>query len=276
MQPLYLVVRGMRPWKTDPPTEIAFLGAKPIVIVGEGRVDEASIQRVIAYAVHGETPCGDRGLRTLMNEESPRMRVNLVFWAHRSAWEVIRGITRLRNGAVVSSCILNRVGEDARVRGVRRVNHRLGELLERDNGSAGYPPRAAIRCPSPRQSPHDGAAHGEAATTDHEIALLWECLAAVGRESDAVRREAARVADATAAAELARARHQQSRACARLTDEGQPVEVRQREGVTDHLHPESCAGRCEAAGEALTGARTGRATEHRKVACLECRDRARG
>ena len=212
MQPLYLVVRGMRPWKTDPPTEIAFLGAKPIVIVGEGRVDEASIQRVIAYAVHGETPCGDRGLRTLMNEESPRMRVNLVFWAHRSAWEVIRGITRLRNGAVVSSCILNRVGEDARVRGVRRVNHRLGELLERDNGSAGYPPRAAIRWPSPRQSPHDGAAHGEAATTGDEIALLWECLAAVGRESDAVRREAARVADATAAAELARARHQQSRA----------------------------------------------------------------
>ena len=67
-----------------------------------------------------------------------------------------------------------------------------------------------------------------------------------------------------------------TRACARLTDEGQPVEVRQREGVTDHLHPESCAGRCEAAGEALTGARTGRATEHRKVACLECRDRARG
>ena len=66
------------------------------------------------------------------------------------------------------------------------------------------------------------------------------------------------------------------RACARLTDEGQPVEVRQREGVTDHLHPESCAGRCEAAGEALTGARTGRATEHRKIACLECRDRARG
>ena len=66
------------------------------------------------------------------------------------------------------------------------------------------------------------------------------------------------------------------RVCARLTDEGQPVEVRQREGVTDHLHPESCAGRCEAAGEALTGARTGRATEHRKVACLECRDRARG
>ena len=29
------------------------------------------------------------------------------------------------------------------------------------------------------------------------------------------------------------------------------MEVRQREGVTDHLHPESCAGRCEAAGEAL-------------------------
>ena len=42
------------------------------------------------------------------------------------------------------------------------------------------------------------------------------------------------------------------------------MEVRRKEGVTDHLHPESCAGRCEAAGEALTGARTGGAIEHRK------------
>ena len=212
MQPLYMFVRGMRPWKTDPPTEIAFLGAKPIVLAGEGRVDKASIQRALAYALHGETPCGDRGLRTLMNEEAPRMRVSLVFWAHGSAWEVSRRITRLPNGAVVSSCILHRVGEDAKVRGVRRVNHRLGELLERDNDSAGYPPRAAIRCPSPRQSPHDGAAHGEAATTGDKITLLCECQAAVGRESDAVRREAARLADATAAAEVARARHRQSRA----------------------------------------------------------------
>ena len=38
------------------------------------------------------------------------------------------------------------------------------------------------------------------------------------------------------------------------------------------LHPESCAGRCEAAGEALTGARTGRAIEHRKRGGLERRD----
>ena len=52
--------------------------------------------------------------------------------------------------------------------------------------------------------------------------------------------------------------------CARRTGGGQPVEVRRKEGVTDHLHPESCAGRCEAAGEALTGARTGGAIEHRK------------
>ena len=52
--------------------------------------------------------------------------------------------------------------------------------------------------------------------------------------------------------------------CARLTGGGWPVRVRQEEGVTNHLHPESCAGRCEAAGEALTGARTGRAIEHRK------------
>ena len=47
--------------------------------------------------------------------------------------------------------------------------------------------------------------------------------------------------------------------CARRTGEGWPVRVRREEGITNHLHPESCAGRREAAGEALTGARTGRA-----------------
>ena len=47
--------------------------------------------------------------------------------------------------------------------------------------------------------------------------------------------------------------------CARQTGGGWPVKVRRKEGVTNHLHPESCAGRREAAGEALTGARMGRA-----------------
>ena len=57
----------------------------------------------------------------------------------------------------------------------------------------------------------------------------------------------------------------------KLAEDG-PVRVRRKEGVTNHLHPESCAGRREAAGEALTGARMGRAIEHRKRACLERRD----
>ena len=60
--------------------------------------------------------------------------------------------------------------------------------------------------------------------------------------------------------------------CARRTGEGWPVRVRREEGIANHLHPESCAGRREAAGEALTGARTGRAIEHRQRACLERRD----
>ena len=63
-----------------------------------------------------------------------------------------------------------------------------------------------------------------------------------------------------------------TRACARLTGEGQPVKVRREEGITNHFRPESCAGRCEAAGEALTGARTGRAIEHRKIRRLARRD----
>ena len=64
--------------------------------------------------------------------------------------------------------------------------------------------------------------------------------------------------------------------CARLTGGGWPVKVRREEGVTNHLHPESCAGRREAAGEALTGARTGGAIEHRKHRGLERRDYQRG
>ena len=64
--------------------------------------------------------------------------------------------------------------------------------------------------------------------------------------------------------------------CARQTGGGQPVKVRRKEGVTDHLHPESCVGRCEAAGEALTGARTDGAIEHRKQRVLERRDCHRG
>ena len=41
--------------------------------------------------------------------------------------------------------------------------------------------------------------------------------------------------------------------CARQTGGGWPVRVRRKEGVTNHLHPESCAGRREAAGEAVQG-----------------------
>ena len=65
--------------------------------------------------------------------------------------------------------------------------------------------------------------------------------------------------------------------CARLTGGGWPVRVRQEEGVTNHLHPESCAGRREAAGEALTGARMGGAIEHRnQLNLLECRGHSGG
>ncbi len=64
--------------------------------------------------------------------------------------------------------------------------------------------------------------------------------------------------------------------CARLTGGGWPVRVRQEEGVTNHLHPESCAGRREAAGEALTGARMGGAIEHRNQLNLERRGHSGG
>ena len=76
--------------------------------------------------------------------------------------------------------------------------------------------------------------------TTHTIQPLAHLVAA----------ETSRVLEADVRLSFHRLSTSDPRACARLTDEGQPVEVRQREGVTDHLHPESCAGRCEAAGEA--------------------------
>ena len=62
----------------------------------------------------------------------------------------------------------------------------------------------------------------------------------------------------------------------RATKEDLAVLKDEEQGVTNHLHPESCAGRREAAGEALTGARTRRAIEHRKHRGLERRDHQRG
>ncbi len=43
----------------------------------------------------------------------------------------------------------------------------------------------------------------------------------------------------------------------RETDERQRVQVPYDEGVANHIDPESCTGGCEAAREALTGARVG-------------------
>ena len=213
MQPIWLSLSGLRPWKTDPPTLIAFSGGRPIVIGGEGPVDAASIRRAIAYALHGQTPCGDRGLRTLMDDQSPRMYAKLIFWAHGNAWGVTRTITRRPTGAVVKTrCILWRIGERTLVRGVRRVNRRLHELLACDSDDAERRPRGATRCPSPTGSPRGGDAHDGAASTDGDLALLCECMAAVSREMAAERKDAALLADAKAAAALATARHRQTQA----------------------------------------------------------------
>lgn len=214
MQPLYLQVRGLRPWKSHSRTDIIILlGDRPIVMGGEGRADEPSIRRALAYALYGQTPCGDRGLRTLMDDESRRMRVNLIFWAHGSVWEIARQVARRPDGAVVTStCILRRFGEATIVRGIRRVNRRLAELLEHEGKGAQHRSRSANGCSAPGRSRHGGDPDGEAAVASDDIAWLCECMAAFDREATAERNDASKLAEATAAAAVATARHRQTQA----------------------------------------------------------------
>ena len=110
MEPLSLQVQGIRPWKSDRPTTIAFLAGEPrTVSANDDPADHASIHQAIAYAVHGQTPCSDR--HTLMNEDARRMSVSLIFWAHGGAWCVRRRARRLPDGAVVDAgCMLKRFG----------------------------------------------------------------------------------------------------------------------------------------------------------------------
>ena len=110
MEPLSLQVQGIRPWKSDRPTTIAFLAGEPrTVSADDDPADQASIHQAIAYAVHGQTPCSDR--HTLMNEDARRMSVSLIFWAHGGAWCVRRRARRLPDGAVVDAgCMLKRFG----------------------------------------------------------------------------------------------------------------------------------------------------------------------
>ena len=171
MEPLSLQVHGMRPWKR--PTTIGFLAGEPrTVSASDGPADEAAIKQAIAYAF-GQMPCGDRGVRALMNEDARRMSVSLIFWAHDGAWCVRRRARRLPDGAVVDAgCMLKRIGGET-IQDVRRVRP------------------AATR----------GTTSSQSRTAD-DIAWTCACMVAVNREVAAERRDAAMLADAQAAAAL--------------------------------------------------------------------------
>ena len=92
------------------------------------------------------------------------MRVTFIFWTHSNAWEVTRTMARLSDGAVGNtSCILRRIGDVSapvtRIHGVRKVNRRLGELLQRDIDAVQLWPRPRARRPAPRPIANDGDAH---------------------------------------------------------------------------------------------------------------------
>ena len=202
MQPLYLFIQGMRPLKA--PTASASSAADPTVIAGDSEADRALVRRAIAYALYGQASSRVRADRELRDEESSCLRVTLVFWTHGNAWEVTRTMARLSNGGVGNtSCTLRRIGDVGptvtRIDGARRVNRRLGELLQQDIDDVQPWLRPRERRPPPRRIANDGDAHDDVAATGVDIDLLRECMETVSRESAILRREAAALAEATAA-----------------------------------------------------------------------------
>ena len=218
MQPLYLFVQGMRPLKTNAPTAISFSVADPIVIAGDSGADRATVRRAIAYALYGQASSRVRADRELMDEESSCLRVTLVFWTHSNAWEVTRTMARLSNGGVGNtSCTLRRIGDVSptvtRIDGARRVNRRLGELLQRDNDGVQPWLHPRARRPPPRRNANDGDAHDDVAAAGVDVDLLRECMETVSRESAILRRETTALAEATAAGgALAGAQHRRAQA----------------------------------------------------------------
>ena len=177
MQPLYLFVQGMRPLKTNAPTAISFSVADQIVIAGDSGADRATVRQAIAYALYGQASSRVRADRELMDEESSCLRVTLVFWTHSNAWEVTRTMARLSNGGVGNtSCTLRRIGDVSptvtRIDGARRVNRRLGELLQGDNDGVQPWLHPRARRPPPRRNANDGDAHDDVAAVGVDVDLL--------------------------------------------------------------------------------------------------------
>ena len=213
MHPLYLSIQGPCPTTSNSPTEIAFSAADPLVIAG-ARVDEDFIRRAIAYALYGRSGCAEQ---QLPDTDSLCLRVTFIFCAHGHAWEVRRTGAHLAGGAARdTACSLRRLGDAdltaTALHGARRVNRRLGELLELDSENL-LPPRRhpAARCRSPEPVVGEGDARDDVSAPG-EVELLCECMETVRRETAALRQETAALNEATAAAAIACARHRHAQA----------------------------------------------------------------
>ena len=164
MHPLYLSIQEPCPSTSNSPTEIAFSAADPLVVIAGARVDEDFIRRAIAYALYGQSACAEQ---QLPDTGSLCLRVTFVFCAHGHAWEVHRAAAHLAGGAARdTACSLRRMGDAdptaAVLHGARRVNRRLGELLELDSQNL-IPPRRhpAARCRSPEPVVGEGDARDD-------------------------------------------------------------------------------------------------------------------
>ena len=119
-----------------------------------------------------------------------------------------------------TSCTLRRIGDVSptvtRIDGARRVNRRLGELLQGDNDGVQPWLHPRARRPPPRRNANDGDAHDDVAAAGVDVDLLRECMETVSRESAILRRETTALAEATAAggalAALAGAQHRRAQA----------------------------------------------------------------
>ena len=126
MQLINLSIRGLRPFKTEPPTEIHFSETEPIDIVG----DTDALGAAFDFALYGRTACPSLADHDPRNDDARCLRTRLTFRANGETWELTRTLRRRpgdRHGT--PACSLRRIGPGAAPGTMIEDAQQVGEML---------------------------------------------------------------------------------------------------------------------------------------------------
>lgn len=127
MRPLELTLEGFKSYRK--PQTFTFDTRTLFGIVGPTGSGKSSILEGLIFGLYGKTPSVESGTKKLINSQEWQARVQLVFEADDTAWEVVR-VIRLKG---TSQTILRRVdGVGDPVTGDRNVTERIEEIVGLD------------------------------------------------------------------------------------------------------------------------------------------------